>query len=67
MKVLDSVVSRHNPKVEIAYRLSSYDGVTPVCKVHDLDKNGKVVRGWEIHLEEAKQMIELFIKNGHTL
>jgi hypothetical protein len=67
MKVLVKEQSRHNPKVDIAYGLASYDDVTPVCKVLDVDKNGKVVRGWEIHLGEVKQMLELFVKNGHTL
>ena len=67
MEYLVKEQSRHNPKVNIAYGLSSYDNVTPVCKVLDLNKNGGVVRGWEIHLDEAKQMLELFIKNGHTL
>lgn len=67
MKVLALETSKHNPKIDIAYGLSSYDGTTPVCKVRDLDCNGRVVRGWEIHLDEAKQMIELFIKNGHSL
>ena len=53
--------------MDIAYGLASYDNTTPVCKVLDLDKNGKIVRGWEIHFPEVKQMMELFIKNGHTL